>query len=749
MGSDDELPRRTLATYGRSRRRDDEETVPDSEDSTSRAEPRPPEDDDGNLPRQPIKGDGEPHHPPRAVYRSHKRALSPPSLSYTSVASTEEVIPDSEENGRGVGSSDDEDSDDIRKNSASNQPKIISGNSDWKQKLRDIDNEYDMDDCPSGPHIPSPVPSPKETFSENPFGSPLTTHASSERASHRSRTDELPSSPPHNASSSTNTTPQFVFGTPQAPSPTPPTSDGKPSPIPKTKTKGKAKGKTRALAEVQEASIDDQLMPSPDGVRETRRRERQKKPKVGFRFSSVIRVLVMINDGRTCQAPTKKEQLEARRETARIRSDMRVSIPTEDTRPLDIRTLLDRFGVSKQPVPEARQLQPHSSVSEIEAWSSSSPPASASTQDHGGPEACQDGNGETSHQGSKSGRRSVSPFHSNGLLAPASKYKTVTFAATDDPFLTTTTTAMPPAPKEMDADADAGSGSGSDVEMPGIGAILAEKQAREDQRTRQELLQQRKFAFLEQQKKTNADAVAAEDSEDSEDGLDVVPDTMHSVAREEAAARAVAGRTRPSAGRNTQLRLARVVPSPQRPMLLPTESPEKRMAVAARPAFLASSVRGNGAQGTAAGRGKRGAGMTKAELDRMMLHSTEVKNERVRREKEEEWVRRGGRVTGVMEDVGDGKVKALIEEALERGGGASMQDGGDDDDDEEDGDYVPLERGSASPQPMEAQGEGHDDQMTTADEEMVHEDGHRAADDRTAEAAADTDSEMELSAPGD
>ncbi len=117
-------------------------------------------------------------------------------------------------------------------------------------------------------------------------------------------------------------------------------------------------------------------------------------------------------------------------------------------------------------------------------------------------------------------------------------------------------------------------------------------------------------------------------------------------------------------------------------MFLPTESLEKYMGAAARPAFLASSVRGNGALGTAAGCGKRSAGMTKVELDRMMLHSTEVKNEQVRREKEEEWVRRGGRVGGVMEDVGDGKVQALIVEALGHGGGAGTQDGRDDDDDE-------------------------------------------------------------------
>ena len=285
--------------------------------------------------------------------------------------------------------------------------------------------------------------------------------------------------------------------------------------------------------------------------------------------------------------------------------------------------------------------------------------------------------------------------------------------------------------------------------MPGIGAILAEKQAREDQRTRQERLRQAKLAALEQQKKTLSDAAdGADDSDDSDDGLDIVQDTMQSVAREEAAARAVAGR--PSAGRNTQLRLARVVPSPQRPALLPTESPEKRMAAAARPAFLASSARGNGVAGTATGRGKRGAGMTKAELDRMMLRNADVHSKQVRGGKEEEWIRRGGRVTGIMEDVGSGTLQALIG-ALERGGeGADMQDGGDDDDDDddEDGDYIPVERGSASPRPIKAQEEDRDDLKTAADE-MVHEDEHRVADDHVTEAAADTDSEGESSAPDD
>jgi mediator of replication checkpoint protein 1 len=334
----------------------------------------------------------------------------------------------------------------------------------------------------------------------------------------------------------------------------------------------------------------------------------------------------------------------------------------------------------------------------------------------------------------------VSPFRSNGLLAPSSKYKTVSFAATDDPFLDTTTAA----PKETDADAD--TDSSSDVEMPGIGAILAEKQAREDHRTRQEKLQQLKLAALEKQKKTDS----ADDSEDSDDGLDVVPDTMHSVAREEAAARASAGRTRPSAGRNAQLRFARVAPSPQRPALLPNQSPEKRMAAAARPSFLASSARDDGALGIALGRGKRGTGMTKAELDQMMLQNAEVQSEGRRREREEEWLRRGGRVTAVMEDVGSENLQALVEKVREQSGGADTQDGGDedDDDDEEDGDYIPIERGSASPEPMEVQ-DGHDDQKTTADDEMAQEDENSVADDHTAEPAADTDSETESNAPDD
>jgi hypothetical protein len=90
--------------------------------------------------------------------------------------------------------------------------------------------------------------------------------------------------------------------------------------------------------------MDDPLVSSPDGVRQTRRREKPKKSKVDSILFST-RTLVTSDGGRAYQAPTKKELLEARRETARMRSDMRASISTDATRPLDIKTLLKRFDV--------------------------------------------------------------------------------------------------------------------------------------------------------------------------------------------------------------------------------------------------------------------------------------------------------------------------------------------------------------------------------------------------------------------
>ena len=292
MATADLLPRRPLATYRRSHSVEDEETVPDSEDSISHGQARPPDDSD-NFTSSPIKPtQSTPSRLPRAIYRSRKRAPSPPPLSYFSMAPAEEVIPDSEDNGRDAGTSDDGtdrdgDGDGTGKKLPSNARLSASlGLSDWKQKLREIDDQYSADERTQGPHqISRTIPDPEETTLEDPFGSPLTTETSSQFTSHRLRADESLSSPSRVVSSSTNTTPHLMFGTPRTPSPSPPTSDGKPSPTSKTRTKGK--GKARAHPKANETAIDHQLVSSSDAIRQKRRSEKPKKPKVSFHIDFV------------------------------------------------------------------------------------------------------------------------------------------------------------------------------------------------------------------------------------------------------------------------------------------------------------------------------------------------------------------------------------------------------------------------------------------------------------------------------
>lgn len=290
MATADTPPRRPLATYRRSHSTEDEETVPDSEDGISHGQARLPDDDGGNPTSSPIKAaQSTPPRPPRAVYRSRKRVPSPPPLSYSSIAPAEEVIPDSEDNGKNAGTSDDGsdgdgDADDTGKNSPSNARQSASlGLSDWKQKLREIDDQYNADERTQGPHqISRTIPNSKKETHEDPFSSPLTTGTSSQHASHRLRTDESLSSPSRVVSSSTNTTPQFQLGTPRTPSPSPPTSDGKPSPMSKTRIKGKGKAQARAHPKANETAIDHQLATSSDAIRQKRRSEKTKKAKVSF-----------------------------------------------------------------------------------------------------------------------------------------------------------------------------------------------------------------------------------------------------------------------------------------------------------------------------------------------------------------------------------------------------------------------------------------------------------------------------------
>src|SRR6266403_816072 len=187
MDTSDLLLRHPLTTYCHSHSVEDKETVPDSEDSISHSQSCPPNKDSGNPTRSPIRAaQSTPPCPSCAFYRSHKHAPSPTPLSYSSMAPTEEIIPNSEDNGRNVGTSDDgsdSNSDNNWKKSPSNNAcqSVSLGLSDWKQKLQQIDDQYNADDDEhtQGPHpISRTIPNPKGPSHDDPFGSLLTTETS-------------------------------------------------------------------------------------------------------------------------------------------------------------------------------------------------------------------------------------------------------------------------------------------------------------------------------------------------------------------------------------------------------------------------------------------------------------------------------------------------------------------------------------------------------------------------------------------
>ena len=84
---------------------------------------------------------------------------------------------------------------------------------------------------------------------------------------------------------------------------------------------------------------------------------------------------------------------------------------------------------------------------------------------------------------------------------------------------------------------------------------------------------------------------AEQDSDD--DGLDVVPDIIHSVAREEAVAHTAAGHTRPSVSCTTQLRFACVVD-----LLQSSDAHRTIPTIAAQSTFISSLARGGAVTGT-------------------------------------------------------------------------------------------------------------------------------------------------------
>jgi mediator of replication checkpoint protein 1 len=193
---------------------------------------------------------------------------------------------------------------------------------------------------------------------------------------------------------------------------------------------------------------------------------------------------------------------------------------------------------------------------------------------------------------------------------------------------------------------------------------------------------------------------------DDDDDL-VVESDMHAVANEEAGERRVrhAKHIRPSEGRKRQLMLGGIGSSKadkgyQEGLARTKRIPLDLLKESAKPAFQSGAKHGK--DGT--------AGLTPAELNRLVMGRAEMDRAAINKQKEDEWMKRGGKI---IKDVEVAEVKETDgwSAILERGGkdrGRAQMEVDEDEASRSDEDWVPQLRGSASPEPEEA-GSGDDD----------------------------------------
>ncbi|KAI0285533.1 hypothetical protein BC826DRAFT_1189658 [Russula brevipes] len=269
-------------------------------------------------------------------------------------------------------------------------------------------------------------------------------------------------------------------------------------------------------------------------------------------------------------------------------------------------------------------------------------------------------------------------------------YKVASTSGDDDDPFRVTAPSLPP--EEAGAAKNAGSDSSSDVKMPGIDKILTDSPQQQQKRA-----------------PTSGGAPRGAEQDSDDDELDVVLDTMHSTSS--------VSEIEPWTSSHPHWH--KTLGGPRLIKMKVPKHPDRALSPRGAPPYphyqLAQEVHGGGCTARIrflpctreqcnGGRGRRSAGMTKAKLERMVLRSAEAQSEQLRREKEDERVRRGGRVVRVMEDVGEEKAQ-----------GHGVDDAGNSDDDGDDVDYVPTERGSASPRFIQSQGHGDDGEQLPAE----------------------------------
>jgi mediator of replication checkpoint protein 1 len=260
----------------------------------------------------------------------------------------------------------------------------------------------------------------------------------------------------------------------------------------------------------------------------------------------------------------------------------------------------------------------------------------------------------------------------------------------------------------------------SDEELPDAYAILEEhskkKKAEDEAALKKERVRKLKAQVLAQKSKA-----VVEDDGDDDDDLEIVEETTPKVEKHLKRASAMT-----KTAKNV-LTLAKVSSSRRhttRGGSVHSDEEDELLKVAARPVFETKSRHSSAAMGH-------------AELQQVLLHKTERQNRELTKAKEEEWVRRGGKLKSALRsevsseanqtwDVAQLARKLLEQQKEVADTQSTAVDHGNEsqaeDNDDSDGEYQPADRGSASPRGSGDEGEGSDaDIDENSDQESAKE----------------------------
>ncbi|KAG1780344.1 MRC1-like domain-containing protein [Suillus placidus] len=265
------------------------------------------------------------------------------------------------------------------------------------------------------------------------------------------------------------------------------------------------------------------------------------------------------------------------------------------------------------------------------------------------------------------------------------------------------------APRRATSQPQSVASDSSDEEMPNLTDLLRREQAK-----RKEADDKRALAELKQRALQDA-ARRSSKAGDSDDDLEIVDNSMHATAQEEAAKRKAdkLQHITPSKGKARQLALSR------KSLPGPSGSRAKSFAQANMSEYLRESAMSSFDR---KGRGKdTKVTLTAQQLNRALMQTAEASKLATIQQREEDWKQRGGRVLEEPVEAGENasfrdRLDVYVQKGLEAAEHHDSTVGNMevDDTDEDDTDYAPEERGSASPEPMGTDGEGGSDQENRA-----------------------------------